>query len=82
VDIGNAHDASADAIASVKVLLALAARYKELRDAEPSALHVLEIGWHYEWAQSYDQWRSGKGMAPMDPRDYVWPVAPAVAPAA
>jgi DNA polymerase III subunit epsilon len=39
VDIGNAHDAAADAVASVKVLLALAARYEELRDADLSALH-------------------------------------------
>jgi DNA polymerase-3 subunit epsilon len=82
VDIENAHDASADAIASVKVLLALAARYKELRDADLFALHGSQINWHREWAQGYDEWRSTKGMLPMDPRDYVWPVAPAIVTAA
>jgi DNA polymerase III subunit epsilon len=82
VDIGNAHDASADAIASVKVLLALAAQYKELRDSELSELHEAQVSWHREWAQSYDQWRSSKGMAPMDRRDYVWPVAPEIMSAA
>lgn len=82
IDIENAHDASADAIASIKVLLALAAQYKELRDADLMPLHDAQIGWHREWAESYDKWRSGKGMVPMDPRDYVWPVAPAVMPAA
>jgi DNA polymerase-3 subunit epsilon len=82
VDIGNAHDASADAIASIKVLLGLAARYKELRDAELAWLHDAQINWHREWAEGYDSWRSGKGMVPIDPRDYVWPVAPAVLPAA
>jgi DNA polymerase-3 subunit epsilon len=82
IDIENAHDAAADAIASIKVLLALAAQYKELRDAELPSLHDAQIGWHREWAESYDSWRSGKGMAPMDPRDYVWPIAPAVMPAA
>jgi DNA polymerase-3 subunit epsilon len=82
VVIENAHDASADAIASVKVLLALAARYKELRHAELSELHQSEIEWHRDWAQSYDEWRSSRGMAPIDPRDYVWPVAPEALPAA
>jgi DNA polymerase III subunit epsilon len=82
VDIGNAHDASADAVASIKVLLALAARYKEFRDADPAVLHESEIAWHRDWAVSYDEWRTAKGMAPIDPRDYIWPVAPMVLPAA
>jgi DNA polymerase-3 subunit epsilon len=82
VDIGNAHDASADAIASIRVLLALAAQHKELRDGDLGKLHAAQVGWHREWAESYDSWRSGKGMEPIDPRDYVWPVAPQVLPAA
>jgi DNA polymerase III subunit epsilon len=77
VEIINAHDASADAIASVGVLLALGARYKELRDAELSALHQSQIDWHRDWAKGYDKWRVGKGMTPMDPRDYYWPLAAA-----
>jgi DNA polymerase-3 subunit epsilon len=80
--IENAHDASADAIASINVLLALAARFKELRDSDLPDLHAAQVGWHREWAEGYDEWRSRKGMAPVDPRDYVWPVAPAVLPAA
>ena len=32
--------------------------------------------------ESYDSWRLAEGMIPIDPRDYVWPVAPAVLPAA
>jgi DNA polymerase-3 subunit epsilon len=74
VEILNAHDASADAIASVGVLLALGARYKELRDAGLDALHQSQIGWHRDWAEGYDNWRVGKGMSPMDPRDYLWPL--------
>jgi DNA polymerase III subunit epsilon len=77
VEIINAHDASADAIASVGVLLALGARYKELRDAGLAALHQSQIGWHRDWAEGYDNWRVGKGMTPMDPRDYLWPLAAA-----
>ena len=75
VTIENAHDASADAIASVGVLLALGACYGELRDAELSALHQSQIGWHWDWAEGYDKWRADKGMTPIDPRDYQWPVA-------
>jgi DNA polymerase-3 subunit epsilon len=80
VNIDNAHEATADAVASVKVLLALAARFNELADADPAALHEAEIGWHLEWAEGYDEWRLGRGMTPMDRRDFVWPVAPAVVP--
>jgi DNA polymerase-3 subunit epsilon len=77
VEILNAHDASADAIASVGVLLALGARYNELRDADVGALHHLQVGWHRDWAEGYDKWRVGKGMTPMDSRDYYWPLAAA-----
>lgn len=75
VTIENAHDASADAIASVGVLLALGARFQELRNAELATLHQAQIGWHRDWAEGYDKWRAGKGMTPIDPRDYLWPVA-------
>jgi DNA polymerase-3 subunit epsilon len=81
VGIENAHDAVADAMASAEVLVALAARFEELAETEPSALHEAQIGWHREWAESYDSWRIGRGMTPMDQRDFIWPVAPAVAPA-
>jgi DNA polymerase-3 subunit epsilon len=78
VEIENAHNAVADAVASARVLCAQAARFTELDEAEPSALHESEIGWHREWAEGYDEWRLGQGMTPMDRRDFVWPVAPAV----
>jgi DNA polymerase-3 subunit epsilon len=82
VDIGNAHDATADALASVRVLIALSARYKEMRNAEPPSLHQSQIEWHEDWARSYDEWRFSCGMPAIDPRDYVWPLAPAILPAA
>jgi len=76
--IENAHDAVADAVASAEVLFALAARYASLGEAEPFELHRAQIEWHREWAQSYDDWRIGRGMSPMDTRDFIWPVAPTV----
>ena len=78
IDIGKAHDASADAIASVEVLFALAERYEALVEGELSRLHQDQIGWHREWTQEYDVWRLSQGMVPIDPRDYIWPVAPRV----
>ncbi len=78
IDIGNAHDASADAIASVEVLFALAERFEALGEGELSRLHRDQIGWHRHWTHDYDVWRLSQGMVPIDPRDYVWPVAPLV----
>jgi DNA polymerase-3 subunit epsilon len=78
VCIENAHDAVADAVASAEVLFALAARFASLGEAEPIELHQAQIAWHREWAESYDDWRVGRGMTPMDRRDFIWPVASAV----
>lgn len=82
VEIEHAHDAVADAVASARVLYAQAARFNELDEAEPATLHESEIGWHREWAEGYDEWRLEQGLTPMDRRDFVWPVAPAVLPQA
>jgi DNA polymerase-3 subunit epsilon len=76
IDIGNAHDASADAIASVNVLIAMFARYGELRHAEPAFLHEAQKQWHRQWAENFDEFRQSEGQEPLDPRDHVWPVAP------
>ena len=77
IDIGNPHEASADAIASVEVLYALAQRYGELSEADLAQLYDDQILWHRQWTQEHDDWRLSQGMAAVDPRDYLWPVAPA-----
>jgi len=82
VELGNAHDACADAIASIRVLYALAARRRELRTGNPATLHRAQVHWHRQWAIGYDEWRMSEGMIPIDPRDYVWPVAPRASSAA
>ena len=82
IEIGNAHDASADATASIEVLFALALRYDVLWGCDLARLHHDQIDWHRDWTESYDSWRLAEGMIPSAPRDYVWPVAPAVLPAA
>ena len=75
IEIGRAHDASADAIASIEVLFALAVRHGALWEYDLHHLHDDQIGWHQEWTHGYDAWRLSQGMVPIDPRDYVWPVA-------
>jgi DNA polymerase-3 subunit epsilon len=82
IEIGNAHEAAADARASIEVLFAIAVRYEELWRCDLTQLHHDQIDWHREWTESYDSWRLAEGMIRTDPRDYVWPVAPVVLPAA
>jgi DNA polymerase-3 subunit epsilon len=82
IEIGHAHDASADATASIEVLFALALRHDALWGSDLLRLHRDQIDWHREWTQGYDLRRIAEGMIPTDPRDYVWPVAPVVMPAA
>jgi DNA polymerase III subunit epsilon len=81
VELDGAHDAWADAVASVRVLFALADRYDALRTADVERLHEAQIEWHRQWTGNCEAWRVSQGLAPTDPRDYVWPVAP-VAPVA
>jgi DNA polymerase-3 subunit epsilon len=73
-----AHDAWADAVASVQVVFALADRYPALRRGDVAALHDAQIEWHWRWTQDCEEWRRTQGGAPSDPRDFVWPVAPAI----
>jgi DNA polymerase-3 subunit epsilon len=75
VVIANAHDATADAVASVGVLTAICERYPEITDMSLGRLHMAQIDWHREWATSYDQWRREQGMGALDTRDFSWPFA-------
>lgn len=75
VAIANAHDAAADAEATVAVLAAMCQRYPELGAADPCTLHRSQVEWHREWAASYDEWRQRSGKGPLDAREYDWPMA-------
>jgi DNA polymerase III subunit epsilon len=76
VELEGAHDAWADAVASVRVVFALADRYITLQGADLTRLHEEQIEWHRQWTADCEAWRLSQGMTPTDPRDYVWPVAP------
>jgi DNA polymerase-3 subunit epsilon len=78
VELVGAHDAWADALASVRVVFAMADRYGALRRADVARLHELQIEWHRRWTVDCEALRSSRGMGSTDPRDFVWPVAPEV----
>jgi DNA polymerase-3 subunit epsilon len=79
VDIVQAHDAAADAGAAVGVVLALCQAFPELEDITPSVLHRAQVGWYHEWARCRDLWRRDQWLPPLDPREFLWPIAPAAA---
>ena len=76
IEIGNAHDATADAIASVEVVFAMAARYDARLGRDSASSTPRRLGGTGSGRRVYDVWRMVQGMIPIDPRDYVWPVAP------
>jgi DNA polymerase III subunit epsilon len=77
IELERAHDARADAIASVEVLFALASQFDDLWHGDPAHLHVEQIGWHRQWADDYDEWRLEQGRDPLGPHAHEWPVVPA-----
>lgn len=54
--LDGAHDAEADAVASGRVALALAARYPDEVPTDANALHDLQVGWAAEQAASFQEY--------------------------
>jgi DNA polymerase-3 subunit epsilon len=75
VRLDGAHDAGVDAEASLGVLQALARRFPVLATQSPAELHGAQVSWHEEWAGSYDRWRRAQGLSPLEPEDFLWPIA-------
>ncbi|MFJ9610899.1 exonuclease domain-containing protein [Kitasatospora sp. NPDC101176] len=74
VELTDAHEAGSDALAAVRVAVALAERYRaEVGDVPAAELHQRQIGWYREWAEGLQEWlRRGKDpQAVVDPR---WPM--------
>ena len=82
IEMQRPHDAAADAVASIEVVLALALHHEVLWRCDLTRLHEDQIRWHRDWTTQCDGRRLARGSLPVDPRDYVWPVAPAVLPPA
>jgi DNA polymerase-3 subunit epsilon len=56
VDLDNAHDASADAIAAGRVAQAIARLHGDKLPTDVAELHQLQIGWSAESAASFQDW--------------------------
>jgi DNA polymerase-3 subunit epsilon len=75
VAIDRAHAAEFDAEAAGRVVLSMAGRYEGLGAASLNQLHTSQVGWHREWVASFNSWREGRGLAPLEPHEEEWPVA-------
>lgn len=74
VELEDAHEAGSDALAAVRVAVALAERYPaQVGDLTPGELHERQAGWYGDWAEGLQAWlRKGKDAeAVVDPR---WPL--------
>jgi DNA polymerase-3 subunit epsilon len=71
-----AHDASADAIASVKVLFAMTEIFEhELATVDAATLTRSQVGWHRTWAEGMHTFLTSKGSPGFLAADFDWPLA-------
>ncbi|MEE1819407.1 3'-5' exonuclease [Streptomyces sp. NPDC090082] len=73
-----AHQAAADALAAVRVAVAIAERHPKVADLNPAELHERQIGWYRAWAENFQDFLRRKGDAEAVV-DSTWPLRPAVA---
>ncbi|MGW0464637.1 exonuclease domain-containing protein [Streptomyces sp. NPDC003027] len=72
-----AHQAAADALAAVRVAVAIAGRHPSVAALSPDELHARQIGWYRDWAEDFQDFlrRKGSTDAVVDPS---WPLREAV----
>jgi DNA polymerase III subunit epsilon len=68
-----AHDASADALAAVRVACAIAQRHAPVAALTPAELHERQIDWYAEWAADFQRFLRKKG-SPEAVVDASWPL--------
>ena len=73
VELPNAHDAGADAVAAGRVAQAIARAYPELAAVAVADLHARQVDWCHEQAESYQAWRRANG-DPEFTTSGAWPV--------
>lgn len=73
VVLDGAHEAGADALAAVRVAVAIADRHPQVAGLPPAKLHEQQIEWYAEWAADFQRFLRRKGTpdAIVDP---AWPV--------
>jgi DNA polymerase-3 subunit epsilon len=75
VDPGESHEAKDDATASVRIALALEAKYPaEVGGVELEMLHVQQVAWRREWARDFSEYRVKDGKEPLAEDEGDWPL--------
>lgn len=72
-----AHQAAADALAAVRVAVAIAERHRQVAELDPAELHERQIAWYRVWAEDFQAFlrRKGETEAVIET---TWPLRPAV----
>ncbi|MCX4547401.1 3'-5' exonuclease [Streptomyces sp. NBC_01500] len=73
VVLESAHEASADALAAVRVAIAIAERHPQVAALDLADLHRSQIGWYAEWATDFQKFLRRKGNADAVV-DTAWPL--------
>ncbi|MER7046974.1 3'-5' exonuclease [Streptomyces jumonjinensis] len=63
VALESAHDATADALAAVRVARAVAGRHASVAALDPARLHESQVRWYAEWAADFQAFLRRKGNA-------------------
>lgn len=78
IELGNAHDATADALGAVRLAQAIAAKYPEVGEASLESLHRWQVGWRAAQMASLEAFHKSQGKAGGD-YDGSWPLRPVAA---
>jgi len=75
IDLGKAHDATADALGAVRLAREIAVRYPQVGDAKLESLHRWQVGWRAEQMASLKAHHERQGKIGGD-YDGSWPLRP------
>jgi DNA polymerase III subunit epsilon len=75
VALEKAHNATADAVASVRIAVAIAEKYPEVGHADAEVLHVLQAGWRRAWVTDFNEYRGKHDQEPIPEEEGRWPLA-------
>ena len=76
VELGSAHDASADAVAAGRVFREIQKKFASTTEMSlnPESLHDAQVVWAREQAESFAKWLAEKGETSRRVGDGIWPV--------
>jgi DNA polymerase-3 subunit epsilon len=72
--LGEAHQAYADVAATVQLARYVAWTKRKRLDIDPLELHALQVVWHREWLDSFNEYRAKKGDPALPPEEGDWPI--------